>query len=475
MDGLQSKRRRFRRLTAALIVALVLFGWFDVRRRARIEADNPESHRTDITIFTGAGAAFLADDAPYEYANPRGWRYAYPPLCALLLAPLAWLSTQTQAVVWYAISCGLMWWTWRDAVRISRQFCLDIRLAPQYESAGRWLGGIALATAALPVLNCLQRGQVGVLNLWLLVWGLRLLIEAKSWPGALVSGFVLAMPAVVKVTPSLPALAAVGVWGLARAREGRWTEGAAAPVGLALGGLAGLFLVPALVLGWSANWRHLGTWTDSILSMAVEVDPSSTLETPYTLRNQSLTNAVYRAGNTFDYWLFGGPDDRAIDAIPFNPGHQLRMDAPLVGTLLTVVRLLLLGLLGQVGWRAVQSGDRFALARVFALACVASLIVSPLSRGYYFVLWLPAVLWGNNVQFDGPRSRLEQVLLWMPLVATSLHYLWLPVAGRLGVLGLATTAWYVLAAWHALRRERVLKLAVEGPVVSVNSSQRRVA
>lgn len=215
--------------------------------------------------------------------------------------------------------------------------------------------------------------------------------------------------------------------------------------GLGFGAVLFLFLVPAGILGWEANLRHLRTWTTTIATMAAEVDPSSTLETPYTVRNQSLSNAVYRCGNWFDYALLGGPDDRAIDALPYNPDHHLAMDDPWVGRVVLTLRLLLLGLLGIAGWTAARSREPRRMTAVFGLACVASLIVSPLSRGHYFVMLLPGVLWGTATSRNASPQRLRW-MLWSPAILTLMHYVLLDQAGRIGLLGLGITIWFVVAA-----------------------------
>ena len=87
---------------------MVIWGLTDVRQRAHFDpvlaAENRAliaEHRTDLTVFTEAGAAFFDERDPYEVTNPRGWMYLYPPLFAILMAPLHFLPPQWQGVVWY--------------------------------------------------------------------------------------------------------------------------------------------------------------------------------------------------------------------------------------------------------------------------------------------------------------------------------------------------------------------------------------
>src|SRR5262245_38685895 len=75
------------KVLALMVAGLILWGWVDVRKRGRIDPQNPENHRTDFTVYTEAGAAFFDGRDPYRVTNPRGWGYLYPPLFAMLVAP----------------------------------------------------------------------------------------------------------------------------------------------------------------------------------------------------------------------------------------------------------------------------------------------------------------------------------------------------------------------------------------------------
>ena len=70
------------------LIALVIWGWFDVRKRGRSIPTITTAHKTDFTVYTEAGAAFFDGRDPYDVTNPRGWGYLYPPLFAILVAPL---------------------------------------------------------------------------------------------------------------------------------------------------------------------------------------------------------------------------------------------------------------------------------------------------------------------------------------------------------------------------------------------------
>src|SRR5688572_25029981 len=81
-------------------VVLTLWVLEDVRRRARVSETDPLVHKTDFTVYTIAGEAMFDGRDPYEVSNPRGWHYLYPPLFAIVVAPLAKLPPTEQALVW---------------------------------------------------------------------------------------------------------------------------------------------------------------------------------------------------------------------------------------------------------------------------------------------------------------------------------------------------------------------------------------
>ena len=63
---------------------------------------------------------------------------------------------------------------------------------------------ITVAAVALPTLNCLQRGQVSILALYLLLLGLRLVLGGRNDWARVAGGILLALPVAVKIVPLLP-------------------------------------------------------------------------------------------------------------------------------------------------------------------------------------------------------------------------------------------------------------------------------
>ena len=245
----------------------------------------------------------------------------------------------------------------------------------------------------VPIFNCLQRGQVSVPKLYLLLLGLRLLVESRSAARAWLGGAVLALPIVLKVTPLIPVAVIlfqqlVAAWhrgdrsSLARA-GGAW-------LGTASGLALAVLFIPASLVGWRANLGHLETWT----RLAIRAETSTGDELAgdnYSARNQSFANAVRRAGNWASYEFAGGVDDEGTPEL--GPGGAgLLMDNVLVDRLLLAVRVAAALALVAVAYRAVREGDWLARMAGFGLACSATLVVFSIARGSYFVMALPSVV-----------------------------------------------------------------------------------
>jgi Glycosyltransferase family 87 len=440
-------------------LALIVWGLTDVRNRGRIDPDDPLAHKTDLTVYTEAGAAFFDGRNPYDVSNPRGWRYLYPPLFAILLAPLSALDPQWQAVVWYFVSLLFALGCWGESVRIWRLVVparASAGMAGQRGAAPSWLGALSAATLALPALNCLQRGQVGILVAYLIVLGYRLIAENRSWWGAAAGGAALAGAVTIKLTPALPALFLLGML-LAAAHARQW---AAEPTrrfirvaaGLTTGLLLFLLVVPSLAIGAAANVRHLHTWIDRV---AIHHDMGDDNNSGfYSVRNQSLTNAVQRLGNWVAYAFADGPSDLPGDgADAVEPIDQPAVQRALIPARFGLLALLLIG-----GWKAARRGDSLDLAAMFGLATTATLLVSPLSWAHHYLLWLPGLLLVPAWLWRGERGRLAATLAIASCGLMIAHYLLLDWTGRAGLLGLGTTAWFLVAA----------RIAAKGDLLAVD-------
>ena len=385
----------------ALLVAATIWCFVDVRQRGYLYPECPEEHRTDLTVYTASGRAFLDGGQPYEVANPRGWTYLYPPMLALMLAPLDVLPTQDQVTVWFFISLLFCWGCWRECRRIVTIVCdEDASVAAAWARWSPWLAVAAVTAALIPTLNCLQRGQVSILKFYFLLLGLRLILGGRTYRAWLAGGVALALPIVLKILPLvqvgfllfLQLLDLVATFGKQQpAPEPVRRRFAASTWGVALGLALFLLFIPAMLIGWRANLHHLDTWGRFMLTKADDggMDPRS--GNSHTTRNQSLHNAAYRLGNFAAYIFADGHDDRVVDE--WN-APRMAMDAPVAQRLLLFSQAMLALALSALGVRLSRGdGSRLNLAVGFALACVAMLVVSPVARGHYFMLLRRPYCW----------------------------------------------------------------------------------
>ena len=398
---------------------------------------------TDLTVYTEAGAAFFDGRDPYVVSNVRGWRYVYPPLFAILLAPLHPLDTRLQALIWFLISCGFACGVFVEVRRMLRYVVEKGLLGGRGGGAPpAWIIGPAGFVAVLAALAALQRGQVDLMISYALWLGLRMVWTGKAWPAWLFGGILLAVPVSIKLTP----VVAVGFLCLQlallalRRREGR-PRALGVSSGLALGMALWLFIAPSLLVGWRANVGYLVSWRDRVALVAAADRPSGGMDRR-SYRNQSLSNAAYRFGNYVAYELGRGPDDRlASDTLPRG---TMPMDHPAFSKALDVVRGLLLLALLLAGLRLTLRRELGGLA-AFGLACSATLLVSPVSWPYHHVLWLPALLFVPLWLYGEGRDRAAAAMAWIPCGLVIAHAALFSVAGRLGLQGLGHAAWFVAA------------------------------
>ena len=457
--------RRQWRVYAVLLVGLLIWGWMDVRWRGTIEPDRLDRHKTDLTAYTEAAAAFFDGRDPYSVTNVRGWGYLYPPIFALLLTPLVGLDSQTQVFLFYlaslAIGLGCYVELRKILAALTTSGTMTPRLAPVGNNASSTTPGVALSTAsdwlamalavALPALNTLQRGQVGLLKLYPLLLGTRLVLFPRNTTDILLGGIALAFPIALKVTPALPVgmlLAGLVVRALVVRSDRSLRQSAiAATSGVAIGSLVWWLVIPAAVLGWEANIAHLHRWHGKVIAKAEDVrseDFGGDVTSP---RNQSLANAAYRMGNWLAYRTKLGPDDRLIDSTEAATG-RMPMDSTAAERTVWVARFLTVLALGSTVVILGRRGSRLDLALLMGIGCVGTLVVSPVSRGHYFVMLAPILLfvpvWLRTVGYRG----VADLTPFIPAAACLAHYLGLEFTGRIGLLGMTTSFWL----WAVLAR-----------------------
>ncbi|MGP0567162.1 MULTISPECIES: glycosyltransferase family 87 protein [unclassified Nitrospina] len=441
-----------RRFVIFVFLALLIWGVTDVRYRASLHPDQPHKHRTDFTVYSEAGAAFFDGRDPYEVTNPRGWKYLYPPMLALVVAPVHGLPTHWQGLIWFALSVAMLWGCYEESVRLLGLAFRDRSL--HLEKLKPYLllvGGCASVAVLFPMLNCMQRGQIGIAKTYFLLLGFRLVMENRGWVRPFLGGVAMTVAVVLKVTPIVPVSFVAFQAGVAWLRKESRTAARPGFFGVMAGSVAGLLLffliLPAGLVGWNANLKHLNTWYSKVGNQSVEFDAANNLDNPYTMRNQSFSNAVYRLGNWTAHVFFGGPPDKNVHLKKSGP---MPMDAGWVQTTVLIVRVGLVLALFPLAIRLTKSDSVLNRSLLFGLACVAALIVSPVARGHYYMLQLPALVFVPLWLYQRGEIQWAKRMAVIPVALSLLHYALLPVTGRLGVLGIGTTVWYVLAVARLL-------------------------
>jgi hypothetical protein len=441
-----ANRLNFLRISVgAVVVAIIVWGLTDVRQRARIDPHNVSVHKTDFTVYTEAGAAMFDGRDPYQVANSRGWKYVYPPLFAIVVAPLHTLDPQFQVILWFAISVCMCWGCYRECVRIAAIVSPGEPGEGIFGPVPIWIGCAALAAAILPVLNCLQRGQVGVALLYFLLLGFRLLIESCTARRSFLAGAVFALPIVLKATPLLPVTFVLGQQGIAAwyslKPRSELTRFGASLSGTLCGLALFLFFVPAAFIGWGTNLRHLDTWWNTVATHEENSLIENFAQDNTTDRNQSLTNAAHHFGNWTIQHMKTGQTVNQQES-PRDDANRLPMDAPLVNTCLLLIRIALGCLLVPVGYCVARSQDRLGQTLGFSLAYLLTLVVCQIARAHYFMIWLPAVIFACLWLIRENRPRLAALYAVVPGILVTAHYLFLHSAGAMGLLGLGTALWY---------------------------------
>jgi hypothetical protein len=110
---------------------------------------------------------------------------------------------------------------------------------------------------------------------------------------------------------------------------------------------------------------------------------------------------------------------------------------------LWAVRVAVLALLATVGLAMGRRADAIGQAAAFGLACWATLLVSPLSWGHYFMIELPAILCAPLWLWRRGRPWTAGIVAIVPALLSFGHYLAIRQTGPIGLLGLGTTLWFL--------------------------------
>lgn len=408
-----------------------------MRRRGRLDANRPEVHRTDLTAYTSAANVWWnggTSDEAFAAASPRGWRYQYLPFFGTLMGPLSLFGTQTQSFLFGLFGVALAFGVFVESRRLIHLF-----FSSGLDPPG-WIAACAATAFAFPMLNTIQRGQVGLLVVYPLMLGFRLMYTSRPTAG----GVALAFPAILKILPTLSAgsILIATVAPVLRTRDRDVVHRAIkSVVGFLVGCLLFLLIVPALLIGWQNNLDGIRYFLEHVV-----LNPNFARDWGFdihSIRNQSLAGAVWQLTDT----AFGGLG-RGHDATT-EAGHPFDLTA--VSTATSIARWLILAFfLATIvrlatTWRSL--GDPRIAAVIFGLSCAATLVFSPVAWGHHFVQGLPAWIAIPAWLYVRGAGRTAWAFAITPPVLVLAHYILMSWAGPLGVLGVGTTVWLLFACF----------------------------
>jgi alpha-1,2-mannosyltransferase len=415
---------------AVIMVAATIWGYACIGPNGRLLPGHTELHRTDFTVFTEAGAAFFDGRDPYKVTSPRGWYYLYPPLFALLVAPLSLFDTESQVVVWFVLNVALTFGCFAECRKLWRL------VSVAEERRFRMVAAVCAALAVvLPFLDCMQAGQLGIAILYLLLVGFRLALQSRWWPHSFCGGLILALPACVKLVPALPVLFLLFQrWSRVLLRsQGRrpWGQTFALSTGVLCGSILFVLAIPASLVGWHKNIDYLRLWHARIVAND-RVGPDANFNI-HSFRNQSLANAVYLWNRTTGAARAHGAQ---------SPTPRDRPERVVHSGVRAAIGVILAALLG-VGLSLSRRENDLDRATAFGLACGVTLLVSPLSWGHYYMVQFPALLCVPIWLRRRGLRRLATLAAVFPPVLSWFYYLGVEYTGSTGLLGLGTTVWFL--------------------------------
>ncbi|WP_283139620.1 glycosyltransferase 87 family protein [Rhizohabitans arisaemae] len=159
---------------------------------------NPGDQRlVDLEVYRAGGEAVLSGRAVYDFITPAPQLlpFTYPPISALLAAPLAWMSWPTAQ------------WVWVAGIYLALAVTVYFAFRPLLDRVGRWaplmLAAVVVVTAYLmPMRDQTRFGQVDILlvALCLADCAIRERPGGRSrWP----RGVLIGLATAIKLTPGV--------------------------------------------------------------------------------------------------------------------------------------------------------------------------------------------------------------------------------------------------------------------------------
>jgi alpha-1,2-mannosyltransferase len=362
-----------------IVLVAVLFGTVVEFRSAFMKR-----RMTDLGAYLRAGWAVRQGTDLYATCDDSGWHYNYPPLFAILMAPLAdppaWedhtgmVPYPISVAVWYVLSlvCLALAVHWlADALE-------ETTLGPQAKSepVGRqrwWALRLLPIAICLPAIgSTLSKGQVNLLILAFLCAMIAALLRGRSWR----AGWWLSWAICIKVFPAFLLLYPVV------RRDWRFLAGCA-------GGLTvGLVLIPLAVFGPARTRAYALEYFHVTLApgLGIGTDASRSTELTHVTATDS-QSLVATLHNTLH------PD---AESRPHDASTALRNVSYVLGALLTAA----------IFWAGARSRTRPGpeVPIFLGLLILDMLLLCPVCHFHYFCLTLPLVMGILAAAWEGPGS-----------------------------------------------------------------------
>lgn len=404
-----------------MVVFAAGYFWLDVRQRARIDR-GVKSHRTDFTVYQYAARALKHGKDPYEATNPRGYRYVYPPLLAVMLQPIADWEPQDAALVFYILSVLA---TLASIVWLRRL-------------GTAWPPVIAAAVICLGFAHQgFQRGQVTHILLALQVGALLCLVNRRF----ALAGLWLGLGGALRLTPLLPAYAVgLGLLAAAFTRKG-WMPPLRFGGGLAGGMFLGFVLIPWIWLGGARASEVGDRWVEVTQQVyGANVD----LQDEYKINEWRFKNqAPRRVIGTWIGWGQGVDFDK--ERPRFAGGEEPAALDYAAGSV-TWGLLLLAALLALLYLRD-PGASSYGI--VFAAIMLLPVLMTRYAWPTHFLMAAPAIAFAAQ---HGVRSAAVSVFFGGTVLFYAAHAKALEPIGRAGCLMLACASFLVLLLVRVRRK-----------------------
>jgi hypothetical protein len=412
-----------------ILAVLLAFGGLVEMRSAFLKR-----RMTDLDVYLRTAWAVRTGADIYDVLDDNEWHYQYPPLLAILAAPLAdapagasrafMLPFGLSVAIWYALSVLALVW----AIHV---------LARAVEEPGcpvgclRWwqLRTYPFLVCILAVGSTLMRGQVNLFVLGLLA----MLIASLARRQSLMAGVWLGTAICIKVIPAF--LLMVPFW----LRDRRCLAGSC----LAL--VIGLLAIPVLVFGPSRTLTYYREYADKLLlpGLGKGADQSRAKELiEVTATDSQSPLCVYH--NTLHL-------DR--NTRPPHASAGVRWAHRLTGVFLT------LGALAAYGRK--RRNDSVDLALFVGALMIVMVLMSPVCHLHYFCMCVPAVLGLTAASWQAQgRPQLDRktwfLFISYPAINLLPHLPWFPIFRDVGAAMYMAILIWAAACMTLVARRRAL-------------------